>query len=124
MTLPAPHLRSTAAQRRQQRADFALIKAQAAASPTVEKRRVKARGDDNRARAQKKIKAALAGQPSRPLSILEAAKIRPAEHVQLQQEFSRRIGQLTAGERKALTARQYLLFMSFTVDDLRAIAAP
>jgi hypothetical protein len=123
VTLPLPHRRSTAAQRRQQRAEFQAIKAQVAGSQTAEKRRVKARGDDNRARAQKKIKAALAGQPIRPFSALEAAKIRPAEHMLLKAEMNRRLGGLSVGQRKALNENRHLILVCFDADQLRAVCA-
>jgi hypothetical protein len=122
MTLPIEYRRSTAAERRANRSAFQILKAQVAGSQTAEKRRVKARGDDNRARAQKKIKAALAGQPIRPFSELEAARIWPAEHAQLRQEVTNRLGGLTAEERKALTANQHLLLVCFDADQLRVVA--
>jgi hypothetical protein len=42
MTLPSPWKRSTAKERRQQRAEFQALKAQVAGSQTAEKRKAKA----------------------------------------------------------------------------------
>jgi hypothetical protein len=98
------------------------LKAQVAVSQTAEKRRVKARGDDNRARAQKKIKAALAGQPIRPFSALEAAKIRPAEHTLLKAEMDRRLGGLSAGQRKALNENRHLILLCLDIAQVQAVA--
>ena len=125
MTRPAPWRRSTASQRRQQRAEFRELKARIAASPSPA--RVRARDAwkawADRDRAQSKVKAALRGEAIRPFSPKEAAKLRPGEHDLLRAEMHNRLGQLTPEERKALTARQHLIFACFNVEQLRATAA-
>lgn len=110
MTAPAPWKRSTAKQRRANRERFRQLKAECAAKPSREilKRRAKGRRDADRARAQQKVKGALAGETIRPFSALEIARVRPAEHEHLREEVSNRLAALTAEERKGVNAAQHL----------------
>jgi hypothetical protein len=126
MTLAAPwKRRSSAAERRQQRAEFQALKAECEAAPSHEMQtlRIKKRGDDQRAKAHDKLKTALAGRSIRPFSALQAARLRPAEHELLKDEVANRLAKLTAEERKAITRNQHLLLACFDTDQLRAVAA-
>ena len=125
MTLPAKWRRTTAKQRREQREQFKALKQRLEGNPTAEtlKRRAKARGDDNRARAQGKLRRVLAGGAISGFSALEVARLRPNEHKMLRHEMVNRLSQLTTDERKAVTANQHLIFATFSVEQLRAVAA-
>src|ERR1700693_1015089 len=99
MTLPAKWKRSSAAERRQQRAEFQLLKTRCEAAPSSETltKRAKARSDDARARAQKKVKHLLAGEHANvhPFSSAELAKLKPEEMMRLRQHSARRNQALT-----------------------------
>ena len=125
MTRPVPWRRSTAAERRRWRAEFRALKERVATDPSPEtiKRRETWKAWANRERAQGKIARALAGVGIRPFSPAEAAKIKPGEHDLLRAEVANRLAQLSAEERKALTAGQHLLLACFTVEQLRAVAS-
>lgn len=126
MTLPAAWKRSTAKQRRKQRAEFAALKARLDANPPPEilKHREKAIRDDERQRARRKVQAALSGRAINPFSAKELAKVKSTERDMLRAEVLNRLAQLTAEERKALAERQYLLLACFSNEDLKAIAVP
>lgn len=120
---PAPWRRSSAAQRRQHRAEFRALKERVASSSDTLKRQAKARADNVRAKALAKVKGALVGEAIRPFSMAQAVRIKPAEHEQLRAEVLRRLNQLSGDQRRALTANQHLILVTLTVDQMRAIAA-
>lgn len=123
MTRPAPWRRTTAAERRAQRAAFKDRKEQLAASPEMVKRRAKARSDNVRSKTLAKVKGAVAGEAVKPFSQLQVAKIRPAEHALLCAEVRHRLDQLTADQRRRLTANQHLILVAFSVEQMRAVAS-
>jgi|SRR5580693_3328496 hypothetical protein len=124
MTRPAPWRRSTAAERRQARADFKAVKLAVANSPETQALRIKARGDDARARAQKKLKRILAGPRDdvRPFSATELAKLKATELIRLRQHSARRFHALTDEQRARLSRNVFLLLICVNDEKYRAVA--
>ena len=125
MTRPAPWRRSTAADRRRWRQEFRELKERVAANPSPEHlaRLEKYRCDAARERCQGKIARALAGVGIRPFSPAEAARIKPAEIAMLREEVANRMGRLTAEQRTAFGRNSWLAVLSFTPEQLAAIAS-
>ena len=124
MTLPQPWKRSTAAERRQARAEFQLLKAECLAnpSPEIQAHTEKARRDDTRSRAQKKIRRMLAGKGSRPFSEKEMAMVKPAELETLRQHSAGRFASLSQEARDRLRDRLYLILLTLDDEAYRAVA--
>jgi hypothetical protein len=116
--------RSTAAQRRQQRADFAALKQRLADDPSHEAARIGKRGDAARARAQKKLRRILAGlrDDVRPFSVAELAKLKPEELIRLRQLSSRRYATLDPGQQARLRDNLPLLVICVSDEKYRAVA--
>ena len=114
MTLPIAYRRSTAAERRANRAAFAALKArcQANPSPEIQKLRAKKRGDDHGAKAMKKLKRVLAGEAIRPFSALQLGTLKPDELMQLRAYSGGRYQALSQEQRDRLRANLYLLLTS------------
>lgn len=124
MTRPVPWRRTDARTRRRQRADFAAVKQHAAENPSPEtlKARTKNRRDNERHRASAKFRKAKQGAAIRPFSSYEIGRLRPDELGQLREEVTNRLGQLTAAEREGWRAHSWLMVLSFSTEQLKAIA--
>lgn len=125
MTSPAPWKRTTAAERRQQRAEFKALKERVAAAPSAKTAAYQAhnRHSDLRGTARVKVRKALAGGAPEPFTAMQLSKVTPAELGMLKKEAANRMGQLTAEERAAFRQNSWLVVLSLTVEQLRAIAA-
>jgi hypothetical protein len=124
VTLPQTWRRSTAKERRQQRAEFQVIKQAVANSPETLALRLTKRGDAARGRAQKKLRRILAGPRDdvRPFSAAELAKLKPEELVRLRQLSSRRYAALDPEQRRRLSANLPLLLTCISDASYRALA--
>jgi hypothetical protein len=124
VTLPIAYRRSTAAERRANRAAFAALKArcQANPSPEIQKLSVKKRRDDHSAKAKKKLRAALAGKAIRPFSALQLGTLKPEELMQLRANSSGRYQQLTERQRQRLRDNLYLALVTLSDESYRALA--
>jgi hypothetical protein len=122
MTLPIAYRRSTAAERRANRAAFQKLKAAVAASPETAKRKAKARGDDVRCKALQKMRAAIAGKTNAPFTALQLSKLKPDELAQLRTFSAGRFAALDADQRKRLSTNLYLLIATVPDDVYRAVA--
>ena len=126
MTMPAPWKRSTAAERRANRAAFKALKdeveAKRKSSPQHARKRQNWRNYAERDRCQQKVQRALRGVPVHPFTVHELPKIRPEELAMLRAEVSLRVEKLTAEQRELMRRNSWLLYLSFTPEMLAAIA--
>ena len=126
MTLPAPCRRSTAAERRANRAAFKALKdevdAKRKASPQHARKRVSWRVYAERDRCQQKVQKALAGVAIRPFTPLEIPKIKPEELQMLRAEVGNRVEKLSAEQRETMRRNSWLLYLGYTPEMLAAIA--
>jgi hypothetical protein len=88
----------------------------------MQKLRAKKRGDDQRAKAKKKLKAALAGKPIRPFSALQLARLRPEELNQLRTRSAGRYQRLTPEERDRLRDNLFLALVTPSDENYQALA--
>jgi hypothetical protein len=126
MTRPAPWRRSTAAERRANRAAFAKLKAACEASPSPETQAYRAqnRRDDARKKVRHKLSKVLAGEGMLgSFTARELAVISPDELQQLRTFSGQRFMNLNAEQRDRLKANLYLLLVCFDDEQYHAIAA-
>jgi phage FluMu protein gp41 len=109
MTLPARWKRSTAAERRQQRAEFAALKLVIVNSPEALAARTRKRGDDQRSKALRKMRAALAGKAKAPFTVPQLSRLRPEDLAKLRAYSAGRYSRLDAEQRAGLSRNLYLL---------------
>lgn len=124
MTRPVPWRRSTAAERRQQRAAFQALKqrCEAAPSPEIQKLRAKKRGDDVRRNALAKLRRAIAGKGAPPFTVKMIERLKEPELMQLRAYSGQRYTALDAEQRRRLSANLYLLIVTVPDDVYRAVA--
>jgi hypothetical protein len=124
MTLPAPWRRSTAAERRANRAAFVALKAECAANPTpaMDKLRAKKRSDDVRQNAVLKMRRAIAGKGAPAFTVRMLARLKPDELMKLKAYSAGRFMALDADQRRRLSANLYVLLSTVPDDVYRAVA--
>jgi hypothetical protein len=122
MTRPAPWRRSTAAERRANRAAFAKLKAACETGPSMQAYRARNRRSDYRTKARTKLRAMLAGKGVRPFSELQLAALRADEFEQLRVASGQRFLALSETEREALRRNLSLVLMTLPDDLYNALA--
>jgi hypothetical protein len=109
VTRPAPWKRSTAADRRRQRAEFQVIKLAVANSPEALAQRETARIGDRRSKALVKLRRAVSGQGSTSFTPNQLATLKPQELRQLLAYSAARYARLDQGQKDRLRDNLYLI---------------
>src|SRR5205085_11338501 len=102
MTLPAPWKRNTAKERRQNRAEYAALKAAWEMSAACEAWRARNRFCDVRNKVRTKIKRIAAGERVAPFTGKQIAALSPAELDRLRQVSGQRFAALSPEQRTTL----------------------
>jgi len=122
MTRPAVWRRSTAAQRRQRRADYNAIKAAWEASPECAAYQAANRYSDCRNKLRRKLRQVAAGRRTNPFSAVQLSVLRPVEaNTLLLPRVRDRLAALTPEERQQLRGNLHLIPSVLTDEDFRAI---